>query len=158
MVECVKKHFITIVAFCIIVVSVIVIVVVATSQSDDGKEEDSGGGGEGRRGDASGEILTILIKDNQFQKPNVKLNAEFELVKMENGMTGIIISDPYASQFQIQFTMKYGTYIDTVSGISHFGEHMVLQSCEKYNYLYPIFSKFFGIKDANLDAMTAGNM
>ena len=159
MVECMKKHIITIVAVSLILVAVIVTVVVLTTQSDDDKKgNNEGGGGEGRRGDGGGEILVVLKKDNQFKKPNVKLNAEFELVKMENGMTGMLISDPYASKFHIQFTMKYGSYIDTVSGISHFGEHMVLQSCEKYNYLYPLFNRLFGIKDASLDAMTSGNI
>ena len=100
--------------------------------------------------------LIIIKKDNQFQKPNVKLNAEFELVRMENGMTGMIISDPYASEFHIQFTMKYGSYIDTIPGISHFGEHMVLQNCEKYNYLYPILNEFLGIKGSSANAGTGG--
>ena len=161
MVECVKKHFITIVALIIIIVAIIVTVVVVKNLSDDDKKEgrEGGGGGGGeRRGDGNVETLTIIKNNNQFQKPNVKLNAEFELVKMGNGMTGMLISDPYASQFHIQFTMKYGAFIDTISGISHFGEHMVLQSSKKYNSLYPVFNKFFGIKGAALDATTGGTM
>ena len=88
--------------------------------------------------------LEVLLKDSEFKKPNNKINAEFELVKMGNGLTGMIISDPYADKSHIQFTMKYGYYIDTVQGISHFGEHMVLQGSEKYDSLYPFFNKFFG--------------
>ena len=159
MVECVKKHIITIVAASLILVAVIVtVVVVLTIQSDDKKEENGGGGGDDDDDDGGKKNLTIIEKDNQFKKPNIKLNAEFELVKMGNGMTGILISDPYASQFHIQLTMKYGAYIDTVPGISHFGEHMVLQNCEKYNYLYPVLAEFFNIKDSSVNAATGGTL
>ena len=46
---------------------------------------------------------------------------------MGNKMTGLIISDPFASKFHIQFTMKYGDYIDTIPGISNLGKHMILK-------------------------------
>ena len=150
-----KKHIITIVAVSLILVAVIVtVVVVLTTQGDDDEKKDSGGG----KDDGGKETLNILIKDDEFQKPNVKLNAEFELVKMGNGMTGMIISDPYASQFHIQFTMKYGSYIDTIPGISHFGEHMTLQSSEKYNYLYPVLTEFADIRGSSVDAATGGTL
>ena len=76
---------------------------------------------------------------------------------MGNGLTGMIISDPYADKSYIQFIMKYGFYVDTIQGISHFGEHMVLQGSEKYDSLYPIFNKFLGIQNVDLNAMTFGN-
>ena len=71
---------------------------------------------------------------------------------MGNKMIGLIISDLFASKFLIQFTMKYGDYIDTIPGISNLGKHMVLQSCEKYNYLYPFYNSFSPIKDSLLYA------
>ena len=144
--ECIKKNIITIIAVSLVavVVAVVVTVVELTVKSDeDGEIEKK-------------EPLTILKKDNQFKKMNIKLNAEFELVKMENGMTGMLITDSYASQFHIQFTIKYGNYIDTVAGLSHFGEHMVLQNCQKYNFLFPYF-KFWGIKDSVVNAATGSN-
>ena len=144
--ECIKKNIITIIAVSLVavVVAVVVTVVELTVKSDeDGEIEKK-------------EPLTILKKDNQFKKLNIKLNAEFEMVKMENGMTGMLISDSYASQFHIQFTIKYGSFIDTVAGLSHFGEHMILQNCQKYNYLFPYF-KFLGIKDSVVNAVTGPN-
>ena len=99
----------------------------------------------------------MVIKNNsELEKPNVKLNAEIELVKMGNKMTGLIISDPLASKFHIQFTMKYGDYIDTIPGISNLGKHMILQSCEKYDYLYSFYNSFSPIKDSLLDAENNG--
>ena len=138
-----KKHIITIIAVSLIVIAAIVttIILVLKNKDDDNKEKD----------------LSILLKDSELKKPNNKINAEFELVKMGNGLAGMLISDPYADKSHIQFTMKYGSYIDTDEGISHFGEHMVFQGSEKYDSLYPFFNKFFGIKNTDLNAQTAGN-
>ena len=144
-----KEHIILAIAVCLIWTAVVVTMIFISKESDANTNNNN---------KKKKEILTILTKDNEIERPNKKLNAKFELVQMENGMTGILISDSYASQFHIQFTMKYGEYIDTVPGISHFGEHMVLQSCEKYNYLYPIFNILFGIKDIDLNAMTSGSI
>ena len=151
MVECVKKHLITIIAVSLIVVAAVVttVVVLVIKNKDDDK-------GDKAPTPTPETHLEVLLKDSEFKKPNNKINAEFELVKMGNGLTGMIISDPYADKSHIQFTMKYGYYIDTVQGISHFGEHMVLQGSEKYDSLYPFFNKFFGIKNSDLNAMTSG--
>jgi secreted Zn-dependent insulinase-like peptidase len=171
MVKCVKKHAITIIAISLVVVAVVVtVVVVVVTRKNNKKNEGSkidGGGSKTDEGESKTDeggsdddkkeiILTVLKNDSQLKKPNVKLNAEFEYVKMGNNMTGLIISDPYASTFHIQFSMKYGGYIDTVSGISHFGEHMVLQNCEKYNYLYPILNGFSNLKNSQVNAVTSG--
>jgi hypothetical protein len=66
----------------LIVIAAIVttIVLVLKNKDDDNKEED----------------LAILLKDSELKKPNNKINAEFELVKMGNGLKGMLISDPYA--------------------------------------------------------------
>ena len=145
--ECIKKNIITIIIVSLVVIVFAVVITVVDLTTKSGEEEE----GIEKKGS-----LTILQKDHQFQKSNIKMNAEFELVKMENGMTGMLISDPYASQFHIIFVIKYGTAIDTVSGLSHFGEHMVLQNCQKYNFLYPYF-KFLGIKDSSVGAQTYAN-
>ena len=148
MVECLKKHIILIAAVsaAVIVVVIIVSVVATRNKGGDGK-----GGGEPEQN-----ILTVIKNNTELKRPNVNLDAEMELVKMENGMTGLIISDPYASKFRIQFTMNYGGYIDTISGISHLGELMVLQSSNKYNTLYPLSNAFGGIKNSELNAETLG--
>ena len=90
-------------------------------------------------------------------KPNVKLNAELELVKMKNGMRGLLINDFTASKSLLEIAMNNGSFIDTDWGISHFGEHMTLQGSEKYSPLYPVFNHFFGISNSDINAFTAGN-
>ena len=108
MVECMKKHIITIIAGSLILIAAIVttVVLVVKNKDGDNKEEDI-------------VDIAILLKDSELKKPNNKINAEFELVKMRNGLAGMLISDPYADKSHIQFTMKYGSYIDTDGGISH---------------------------------------
>ena len=101
--------------------------------------------------------LTIIKSNYDIERPNVKLNAELELVKMKNGMTGLLINDCTATKSQIEISFNYGAYIDTVSGISHFGEHMLLQGSENYSPPYPIFNYFLGILSLDLNALTAGN-
>ena len=101
------------------------------------------------------ESLIVLKNDSQFSKPNIKMNAEFELVQMANNMTGLLISDPYATNYFLQIMMNYGSIIDTVQGISHFGEHMNTQGSEKYNEVIdPIFHYFLGINGFGSNAFT----
>ena len=101
--------------------------------------------------------LTVIKSNKEIAKPNVKLNAELELVKMKNGMTGLLISDNTATYSFIEITMNNGSFIDTDSGISHFGEHMILQGSEKYGPIFPVFNYLDGIYSAEINAMTGGN-
>ena len=99
--------------------------------------------------------LIVLKNDTEFSKPNIKMNAEFELVQMANNMTGLLISDPYATDYNLQIMMNYGSIIDTVPGISHFGEHMNTQGSEKYNdVIDPIFHYFLGIQGFDSNEFT----
>ena len=43
---------------------------------------------------------------------------------------------------QKKINYKSYSYIDTDAGISHFGEHMVLQGSEKYDSIYPVLNNF----------------
>ena len=72
-------------------------------------------------------------------------------------MTGILISDSYALRSYVEIILKYGSYIDTVGGLSHFGEHMILQGSEKYGPIFPVFNYLDGIYSAEINAMTGGN-
>ena len=155
MVECLKKHIITIVAISLIVVGIVVTVVLVVVINNK-KKEDEGSKTDEDDGDKEEIILTILKNNSQLIRPNVKLNAEFEYVKMGNNMTGLIICDSFASSFHIQFMMNYGAYIDTISGISHLFEHMVFQSSKNYNSLYPIHNFVYSLKKSHLNAKTMG--
>ena len=82
----------------------------------------------------SSNSFQILLKDKDFIKPNIKINSEFELVKTKNGMTGLLISNPYSSYSFLELTLGNGSYIDTVPGLAHFAEHMIFGGSEKYKY------------------------
>ena len=101
--------------------------------------------------------LTVIKPNNEIEKSNVKLNAELELVKMKNGMIGLLINDFTATKSFIEISMKNGSFIDTDLGISHFGEHMLLQGSEKFPPPFPIYHYFLGILSSDLNAFTAGN-
>ena len=66
-------------------------------------------------------------------KPNIKLNAEFELIKIKNGMIGLLINDPYANIFHAQFEVGNGQLMDTVPGLAHLDEHMIFGGSERYS-------------------------
>ena len=91
-------------------------------------------------------LLTTLKYDKEFIKPNIKMNLEFELVKLKNNMTGLIINDPYSSSMLVQFEVQNGKLTDTIGGISHLAEHMLFGGSEKYKY-YSFERIMEGIKD-----------
>ena len=80
----------------------------------------------------------ILKKDKDFIKPSTKVstkvNLEFELVEVENGMKGIIIRDPFAQFVHAQFQVENGYLTDTIGGLAHLDEHMIFAGSEKYPY------------------------
>ena len=90
--------------------------------------------------------FTILKSDNDFSKPMIKLNAEFEMIKMENGMKGLLISDPYSTISHVHFEVEFGCFIDTIWSLSHLVEHMILQGSNDYNTTYPILRTIGGLK------------
>ena len=98
-------------------------------------------------------IIKVLKYDKDFLKPNITFNATFELVKVQNGMIGLLINDPYSFFSHVQLVVKHGYLMDTVGGLAHLGEHMIFGGSEKYDY-YSVFSKLYGIKNVNLDAFT----
>ena len=151
MVECLKKHIIAIIAVSLVIIATVVTVVVLVWKNKEKKDNKEQG-----NTPVPQNVLTVLLRDSEMKRPNIRLNSEFELVKLENGITGMLISDPFANKSHIQLSMKFGYFIDTVQGISHFGEHMVLQGSEKYGPIYPLFRKFEGVLNEELNAMTSG--
>ena len=77
--------------------------------------------------------FTILKYDKDFIKPKIKLNAEFELIKMKNGMKGLLIHDPYTTYYHVHFNSNNGSSIDSYPGLSHLYEHMALSCTKNYN-------------------------
>ena len=98
--------------------------------------------------------LEILFKDPEIKKPKIKFNASFEIIKLKNGMVGLLVNDPFAKYSHVHFHILHGFSIDTVEGLSHLGEHMILQSNEKYRSLYPPLEKLMILKDAFINAQT----
>ena len=50
--------------------------------------------------------FSILKSDKDFIKPIIKLNAEFELIKMQNGLTGLLINAPYTTKSYFHILLK----------------------------------------------------
>ena len=89
--------------------------------------------------------FTILKYDKDFVKPKIKLTAEFELIKMKNGMKGLLIHDPYTTYYHVHFNSDNGSSIDSYPGLSHLYEHMALSCTKNYNQSYHILRHFGGI-------------
>ena len=96
----------------------------------------------------------VLLKDKDFIKPNITMNYKLELVKTKNGMTGLLINDPFSSYSFLELTLGNGSYIDTVPGLAHFAEYMIFGGSEKYKY-YSIL-KMNSLKGFMGDAGTSG--
>ena len=140
-----KTHLITTIMLASIAVVTTVVLVIAIKFSTKGKRFNS---------PRSRNIEPKVIEDDQFIKPNAKLNAKFKMLKLGNGMKTLLISDPYAKYAHIQISMNYGSNYDTLPGFCHFGEHMILQGSEKYKSLYVPLGAFSGIKGSDINAMT----
>ena len=98
--------------------------------------------------------LFVLKHDKDFIKPNIKLNLEFELVQLENNMTGLIISDPYSTKMHAQFQVENGYLTDTIGGIAHLAEHMIFAGSEKHNKFYPYDRTFSSTKGFEMNGIT----
>ena len=140
--SCCSKHRCTIIVtlLIIIVVALIIILVIVLKKNDNNNDK-----------------FEILKKDSDFIKPNIRLNAEFQLVKTKNGMIGLLINDPYAQYSQVTLSIPNGSYTETVPGLAHFGEHMVSGGSEKYPNIYPVYNPIIGgVKDSIDNAATGG--
>ena len=89
--------------------------------------------------------FTILKYDKDFIKPKIKLHAEFELIKMKNGMKGLLIHDPFTTYYHVHFNIQNGSGTDSFGGLSHLHEHMALSTSKNYNKSYHILRQFGGI-------------
>ena len=140
-----KTHLITTIILASITVAITVVLVISIKFSTKRKRFNY---------PRSRNIEPKVIEDDQFIKPNAKLNAKFKMLKLGNGMKTLLISDPYAKYAHIQISMKYGYNYDTLPGFCHFGEHMILQGSEKYKSLYAPLAAFYGIKGSEASAAT----
>ena len=145
--SCWSKHRCTIiVALCILILVVLVIVLIVELKKSDSDEDKD-------------EAFTILKKDSDFIKPNIRLDAEFQLIKTKNGMIGLLINDPYADYSQVTLSIPNGSYTETVPGLAHFGEHMVSGGSKRYPNIYPVYNPIIGgVWKAIDNAATGGTM
>ena len=96
----------------------------------------------------------ILKIDTDFNKPMIKLNAEFELIKMKNGMIGLLINDFYSTISHVHFEVQNGCFTDSMPSISHLAEHMIFQGSENYKKSFPILKTIGGLKIYSGGAIT----
>ena len=140
-VTCWKRHSKTlIVFFVILLLAIVAIVLILVLNKNDDKDEQ--------------EPYKVLKYDRDFIKPNISNNAEFKLIKTENGMKGLLIHDPYAIFSHINLNIPYGSFIDTVDGLSHFGEHLIFGGSEKYPNIYILLN--LNYEGMEVNAVTAG--
>ena len=140
-----KIHLITTIMLASIAVVTTVVLVIAIKFSTKGKRFNS---------PRSRNIEPKVIEDDQFIKPNAKLNAKFKMLKLSNGMKTLLISDPYAKNAHIQINVKYGYNYDTLPGFCHCGEHMIFLGSEKYKSLNAPLAPFIGMKGSIANAVT----
>ena len=134
-----KTHLITTIILASITVAITVVLVISIKFSTKRKRFNY---------PRSRNIEPKVIEDDQFIKPNAKLNAKFKMLKLGNGMKTLLISDPYAKYAHIQISMNYGSNYDTLPGFCHFGEHMILQGSE--NLFMLLWQHFMGSKVVKL--------
>ena len=150
--SCFSKHWKTIVVAFVIVVAVTAAIVLAVVLT---KNEDSNETKENKEPVVL--PFQILKNDSDLIKPNIKFNCEFQLVKTKNGMVGLLLNYPYSDYSEVYLNMPNGSYTETVPGIAHFGEHMVLGGCEKYPNMVPVYNPIIGgLYKANMNAATFG--
>jgi len=88
----------------------------------------------------------ILTSDKDFNKPMSKLNAEFELIQMKNGLKCLLIYDPFTTVSHIHLETENGCFTDTTPSISHLAEHMIFGGSKSYQEVYPLFRTIGGAK------------
>ena len=148
--SCWKKHWKTIlVLFAIIVAITITIVLVVVLTKEEKKEEEK----------KNSLPVEIIKNDSDFIKPPIKLNAEFKLVRTQNGMTGLLINDPYTDFSVVELNVPNGSYTETVPGLAHFAEHMIGGGCENFPDIVPMYNPIIGgVLNAKEEAYTEGNI
>ena len=97
----------------------------------------------------------ILKTDKDFNKPMIKLNAEFELIKMKNGMIGLLINDLCSTFSHIHFETQIGYFTDSISSLSHLAEHMLFHGSENYKMAFPFLKILGGMKLYSAGTMTS---
>ena len=151
-INCWSKHWVTILVLSLIVVAIIVTIVLVVVLPKDDSEENN---------DEKKIPLPveILKNDSDFIKPQIKLSAEFKLVHTKNGMTGLLINDPYTTYSHVNLNIPNGSYTETVPGLAHFGEHMVSGGSENYPNLVPVYNPVIGGVYRSADnAYTSGEL
>ena len=90
--------------------------------------------------------FSILTSDKDCNKPMSKLNAEFELIQMKNGMKCLLIYDPFTTVSHIHLETENGCFTDTTPSISHLAEHMIFGGSQNYQEVYPLSRTIEGAK------------
>ena len=151
--NCWKKHWKTILVVSLIIVVITVTIVLAVVLTREEKKENN------EEEEKIPSPFEVIKNDDEFIKPPIKLNAEFKLVHTQNGMTGLLISDPYASYSFVYFSIPNGSYTETVPGLAHFGEHMVLGSCENFPDIIPVYNPVTGgVNNQDYNARIEGTL
>ena len=137
--SCFKRHLKTIIILLLIFILVIVTIILIFLLKKDKKN-----------------AFVVLFNDKDFIKPKIKLNAEFKLIKMNNGMNGLLINDPFAEFGHFNIFVPNGSYTETVPGLAHFSEHMIFGGSKRNNDIYTLLSS--GFYNYKSNAYTKGEL
>ena len=129
-ISCFSKHKVTILISFLIIILVVVSIILIVVLS--------------RKSDEESIPFKVIKNDADFIKPNISLNANFKLIKTKNGMTGLLINDPYAKYSLIDLHIPNGSFTETTPGLAHFGEHMVSGGSQNYPNIYPLYNPIIG--------------
>jgi secreted Zn-dependent insulinase-like peptidase len=129
-ISCFSKHKVTILISFLIIILVVVSIILIVVLS--------------RKSDEESIPFKVIKNDADFIKPNISLNANFKLIKTKNGMTGLLINDPYAKYSLIDLHIPNGSFTETTPGLAHFGEHMVSGGSQNYPNIYPVYNPIIG--------------
>ena len=132
-ISCFKKHFVTIVvALSLVIIILVIVLIVSLSKGGDDDDKD--------------DPIKVLKTDTKFSKPNIAYDAEFQLIKTSNGMTGLLVSDPYAKVSKVWFRVENGYLMDTVDGLSLLANFMIFYGSNEQFPSYTNIKRFKGLK------------
>ena len=94
----------------------------------------------------------IIFPNEKIKKP-LKTNKKYEIIKLKNNYTFILINNPNSLESGIEIKSKLGFQTDIIDGFSHFAEHIFFGGSKKNkgNKLKSLILSYNNIINANTE-------
>ncbi len=94
----------------------------------------------------------IIFPNEKIKKP-LKTNKKYEIIKLKNNYTFILINNPNTLESGIEIKSKLGFQTDIIDGFSHFAEHIFFGGSKKNkgNILKSLILSYNNIINANTE-------